>query len=147
MAKNTINLEVVTPARAVLDIQVDEVVLPGAEGELGVLPGHLPLLTTLDIGQMAVRTPEGTREFFVDGGFAEILRHKVTVLTEACDGIDEIDIEHAEKMRAEARRELEDLLERSKTEPVEEDVLDHHRKMLKRAQTRLLMGEGGKSRD
>lgn len=136
-----IKLEVVTPARAVLDIKVDAVDLPGIEGQLGILPDHLPLLTGLDVGEMIVRGPEGERRFFIDGGFAEVLGHKVTVLTEFCDGVDEIDIEHARQVKEQAEKDLSALEERSKSEPVEEDALEHHRKMLKRANTRLLLGE------
>lgn len=138
---NDIQLEVVTPARAVLKERVSEVVLPGIEGNLGILPGHIPLLTALDIGQMTVRGENGERTFCIDGGFAEISHHKVTVLTEGCEGADEIDIEHARQLLKDAEESLSLLEERSKSEEIAEDTLEHHRKMLRHAQTRLLTGE------
>ncbi len=133
-----IKVEVVTPASAVLDVKASEVVLPGIQGELGVLPGHLPLLTALDIGEMVVHTDSGARRFVLEGGFAEILRAKVTILTESCKGVDELDIEHARSLKAKAEQSIKDLEARSKTEPIEEDVLEHHKKQLKLAQMQLL---------
>jgi len=141
---NTIHLEVVTPAKAVLDVKATEVVLPGIQGELGILPGHLPLLTSLDVGTMVVKSEGKSRTFVLDGGFAEVLREKITVLTEACEGVDDIDIEHARQVMAQAEKDIKALEERSKSEPIEPDVMEQHRQMLKRAQTRLLLGEGKK---
>lgn len=138
---NDIQLEVVTPARAVLKERVSEVVLPGIEGDLGILPGHIPLLTALDIGQMTVNVDGKERTFCIDGGFAEISHHKVTVLTEGCEGADEIDIEHARQLLKDAEEHMSLLEERSKSEEIAEDTLVHHRKMLKRAQMRLITGE------
>ena len=137
----TIEIEVVTPAAAVLDAKAEEVILPGVEGELGILPGHLPLLTALDVGPMQVKQNGKIREFYLEGGFAEISHDKITVLTETCRGVDEIDIEHAQLLRAEAEQELAELIERAKSETIEPDVVEYHQRKLKRAQTQLLMGE------
>ena len=139
--ENEIHLEVVTPARAVLKEKVSEVVLPGVQGELGILPGHIPLLTALDIGCMVVHGEGGRRAFAIDGGFAEISHNKVVVLTEGCDGVDEIDIEHARQLLKDAEEQLSLLEERSKSEEIQTDVMEHHRNVLKRAQTRILMSE------
>jgi F-type H+-transporting ATPase subunit epsilon len=138
MAADKIKVEVVTPASAVLDVKASQVVLPGIQGELGVLPGHLPLLTALDIGEMVVHTEQGARRFVLEGGFAEILRTKVTILTESCQGVDELDIEHARSLKTKAEESIAELELLSKTEPIEEDALEHHRKQLKLAQTQLL---------
>ena len=138
MTADKIKVEVVTPASAVLDVKASEVVLPGIEGQIGVLPGHLPLLTALDIGEMIVRTPEGTRRFVLEGGFAEVHRTKVTVLTEGCRGVDELDVEHARSLKEQAERDISALEERSKSEAIEEEVLAHHRRILRLAQTHLL---------
>lgn len=143
---DTIRIEVVTPAKAVLDVKASEVVLPGIEGELGILPGHLPLLTALDVGTMIIKTKTETRRFVLDGGFAEVLREKITVLTEGCEGVDDIDIEHARQLKEKAESDLQDLELRAKSEPIEEELMAHHRKMLKRAQTRILLG-GDSKRD
>ncbi len=137
----TIHLEVVTPARAVLKERVTEVVLPGVNGQLGILPGHLPLLTALDIGELIVRSESSVRTFYIDGGFAEVLGHRVTVLTDDCQGVDDIDVEHARRLLQSAEDELGSLEERSKRELIDADVLELHRKQIKRARTRVLMGE------
>ena len=142
--KAQIQIEVVTPARAVLKQRVEEVVLPGAEGQLGILPDHLPLITALGIGEMIVKGPDKVRTFFVDGGFAEIRDNVVTVLTEDCHGVDEIDVEHARQLLHQAESSLSALEERAKKEGVEEDLMEHHRRMLKRAQVRLLMSDKSK---
>ena len=73
-------LEVVTPDRLVLREDVDEVVVPGSEGELGVLPGHTPLLATLKVGEMWYRTGSERHYLAVAMGFVEILPDRVTIL-------------------------------------------------------------------
>ena len=134
-----IELEIVTPARSVFDGKADEVVLPGAQGQLGVLPGHLPLLTSLDIGELIVKEGGKTRRFGIEGGFAEVGPDRVTVLTEECYGVSDIDIEHARQLMAEAEQEINRLEKLSTEELPEEDLLAHHKKMLRRAQTQLLL--------
>ena len=136
-----IHLQVVTPARAVLDVQVDQVVLPGVAGEFGVLPGHLPLLTALTDGEMRVHESGKVRRFVVDGGFAEVNRTHVTVMTQACEGASEIDVARAKEQHDEAERELKALEEKRRTEIVDDDLLELHRRELKRAQLRLLHGD------
>ena len=136
-----IHLQVVTPARAVLDIEVDQVVLPGVSGELGVLPGHLPLLTALTDGEMRVHQGATVRRFVVDGGFAEVNRTHVTVMTQACEGASEIDLARAREQRDEAERELHALEDRQRTEVVDDELLELHRRSLKRARLRLLHGD------
>src|SRR5438128_3589084 len=72
---------VVTPERAVLDEPVDFVALPMYDGELGVLPGRAPLIGRLGYGELRTRRANGTRRFYVDGGFAQVRANVVTVLT------------------------------------------------------------------
>jgi len=100
-----IALEIVTPDRLVFSEAVDEVILPGTEGYLGVLPGHAPLLTRLDTGRIAYTRGGKTGYLAVSGGFAEVLRDRVSVLAEICERAEEIDLDRAreEKLRAEAR--------------------------------------------
>jgi F-type H+-transporting ATPase subunit epsilon len=142
MADGLIRVEVVTPARAVLDIKAKDVVLPGVMGELDIMPGHLALLTALGVGRMIVRGgPEGTRTFVIDGGVAEIADDTLTVLTESCEGADEIDIEHAKQMLERAEADLKDLEDRSKSEVVAEDAMELHRKQIERARARILHGK------
>ncbi len=137
MKSERLQLEVVTPERAVLAEEVDEVVLPGSDGELGVLPGHIPLLTKLDIGEMVVRDGEEQRSFFVVRGFAEILGDQVRVLAEECEGVDEIDVEQARAELREAEREVQRLEEERDAD--EEELLDNYKESLRKNRTRLMM--------
>ena len=101
-----IDLEIVTPERLVLSETVDEVVLPGSEGYLGVLPGHAPLLTGLGPGELTYRASGKTRHFAVAGGFAEVLPHRVSVLAATCERAEEIDEERARADRESARADI-----------------------------------------
>jgi F-type H+-transporting ATPase subunit epsilon len=92
---DTLLLEIVTPQRAVFSAQVTEVALPGELGEMDVLPGHLPLMTLVPGGEVVAVTDSGRRHFAVDGGFAEILGDKVTIIVRSCEGADEVDAEKA----------------------------------------------------
>ncbi len=98
-------LEIVTPDRAIVKEQVDEVQLPGSEGYLGVLPGHAPLVTTLQVGEMWYRKGQDTRFLALAFGFAEILPDRVTVLAQIAERAEDIDASRAEaaKVRAEQR--------------------------------------------
>src|SRR5215207_629302 len=101
----TLTLEVVTPERALVSEQVDEVELPGAEGYFGVLPGHTPLLSSLKVGELWYRTGQEKQFLAVAGGFVEVLPDRVTVLAQIAERAEEIDIARAEaaKRRAEER--------------------------------------------
>jgi F-type H+-transporting ATPase subunit epsilon len=103
MAFDKIDLEIVTPERLVLAATVEELILPGSEGYLGVLPGHAPLLTALGAGEISYRIGAAWQYLAVSGGFAEILRDRVSVLAETCERPDEIDVDRAlaSKKRAE----------------------------------------------
>jgi F-type H+-transporting ATPase subunit epsilon len=98
-------LEIVTPDRAIVKEQVDEVQLPGSEGYLGVLPGHAPLVTTLQVGEMWYRKGQETKYLALAFGFAEILPDRVTVLAQIAERAEDIDLARAEaaKVRAEQR--------------------------------------------
>ena len=104
-----LQLEIVTPDRAVVREEVDEVVVPGAEGELGILPGHTPLLATLRIGPLRYRTGSKIERLVISWGFAEVLPDRVIVLAERGFLPGEIDRAEAERMRQEAEREIADL--------------------------------------
>ncbi|HUS96335.1 MAG TPA: F0F1 ATP synthase subunit epsilon [Hyphomicrobiaceae bacterium] len=78
----TIKFELVSPERVLLSEDVEHVVLPGSEGDLGVLAGHSPAVVTLRPGMISVISPGGTRKMFVKGGFAEINPETLTVLAE-----------------------------------------------------------------
>jgi F-type H+-transporting ATPase subunit epsilon len=101
----TILLEIVTPDRALIREEVDEIQLPGSEGYLGVLPGHTPLLTTLQVGELWYRIGQEKHYLAIAGGFVEILGERVTVLAQIAERAQDIDITRAEeaKRRAEER--------------------------------------------
>jgi F-type H+-transporting ATPase subunit epsilon len=104
-----IALTVVTRERRILEEEVDAVVLPAANGYLGVLPGHTPLLASLRVGELAYRDGSETRFMVLRWGFAEILPNRVIVLAEGAMMGDEIDLETAERWRREAEKELQSL--------------------------------------
>ena len=99
-----LRLEVVTPRRAVARVEADAVFFPGLRGEVGVLPGHTPLLVELGTGEL--RDMEGPRDRYlaVAGGFAEVREDRVLVLADSAETPEEIDVEgaQAEKKAAEA---------------------------------------------
>jgi F-type H+-transporting ATPase subunit epsilon len=101
-----INLTVVTRDRKIVDTQVDEVILPATDGEIGVLPGHTPLLATLRIGQLRYRTGSKIERLVLSWGFAEVLPDRVIVLAERGFLPGEIDRAEAERERAAAEKEL-----------------------------------------
>ena len=104
-----INLTVVTRERKIIDAEVDEVILPATDGEIGVLPGHTPLLAMLRIGQLRYRTGGRTERLVISWGFAEVLPDRVIVLAERGFLPGEIDRAAAEQERIAAEREIADL--------------------------------------
>jgi F-type H+-transporting ATPase subunit epsilon len=104
-----INLTIVTRERKIVDVTVDEVVLPATDGEIGVLPGHTPLLTTLKIGQMRYRVAGTLHRMVISWGFAEVLPDRVIVMAETARLPEEIDPAAAEEERRLAEHELLDL--------------------------------------
>ena len=101
-----IRLTVVTRERKIVDVDVDEVELPASDGEIGILPGHTPLLTTLRIGVMRYRTGTAVERIVLTWGFAEVLPDRVIVLAERGTLPAEIDPEAVEADRAAAEKEL-----------------------------------------
>jgi len=97
-----INLEIVTPTKVVLNTEVEVVAAPGALGEFGVLPGHVPFITTLNPG--IVKYSEGSSEktFFIPGGIFNVESDKAKILTESAEIPSDID-------SSEANRQLEDI--------------------------------------
>jgi F-type H+-transporting ATPase subunit epsilon len=103
---NKINLEIITPEKLALRTEVDEVVLPGLTGELGVLPDHEPLITQLKTGILTYRQGAAQQRLHVSGGFAEVLGDKVSVLSDVAEKPDEIDIERAKAALDRAEKRL-----------------------------------------
>jgi F-type H+-transporting ATPase subunit epsilon len=101
----TIKLEIITAERQVFSDDVNTVVAPGVEGELGILSHHAPLITMLKPGEVLIRKDGEDTYLFVSGGFLEVRPEKIIILADACERADEIDTERAEadKHRAEER--------------------------------------------
>jgi F-type H+-transporting ATPase subunit epsilon len=108
MLPESIQLIVVTPERQLLRESVVEVTLPGLDGQLGVLPGHAPLMTELGIGELAYRTSTSSQPVVlaVISGFAEVLADRVTILAETAERAEEIDLARAEEAKARAEKRL-----------------------------------------
>jgi F-type H+-transporting ATPase subunit epsilon len=101
-----LNVEVVTGERVVFEAEdVDMVVAPGAEGQLGILPRHAPLFSLLSAGELRVRRGSNDESLVVFGGFLEVLNNRVLVLADTAERVEEIDLQRAEgaRQRAEAR--------------------------------------------
>ena len=130
MAGN-ISLRVVTPVRLVLEEQVDELTAPGPLGQLGILPDHAALMTTLDIGQLSYKQSGATSVVTLAGGYAEVLDNVVTVLANAAEFPHEIDTDRAENARARAERSL------GESDHFDEEDLVAARAALQRALVRL----------
>jgi len=112
MAENTFHLSVVTPERSVLECEASFVSFPAHNGEMGIMRRRAPLLARLGIGRLKAETENGEREFFIDGGFAQMVENRLTILTEAASDPSEIDRAAAEEALSEAR-ELQVTDERS----------------------------------
>jgi len=126
-----IRCEIVSQDRMVFEGDVDIVVLPGSAGEMGILPHHAPLLTTLNYGVIKVRTKGKEEIFTVAGGVAEIQPDIVTVLADAAENVREIDLNRAEA----ARKRAEEVLE--KGVPADTDTFLAIEAALRRSNLRL----------
>lgn len=128
-------LEIVTAERVVYSEDVNSVLAPGTEGELGILPNHAPLLTTLKPGEIRVEKDGNQFYMAVSGGFMEVLGNKVTVLADTAERLEEIDSERAE----EALNRAEDFLNNTSSS----SAIDLQRALLsmRRSQARLKVAQ------
>ncbi len=104
-----LTLEMVTPYKKVLSTEVDEITAPGSMGELGLLPGHTPLLTTLKIGELSYKQDGTVFHVAVNWGYLEVGEDKVTVLVDTAEKADEIDLERAKAALGRAEDSLKTL--------------------------------------
>jgi F-type H+-transporting ATPase subunit epsilon len=125
-----LQLDVITPERRLLSEQVDAATVPGLDGELGILPGHTPLISQLRTGVLSYTRGGETRRLLVSGGFVEVNDDRVSVLADLAEFPEEIDAARARTERDEAERRLAAF-----TGPPEE--LDEARAQLDRAGARL----------
>ena len=124
-----IRLEIITAERVLFDDEVDAVVAPGAEGELGVLPHHAAVMTTLQAGELRYRMAGEETHFVVHGGFMDIQGDHVVVLADAAEHVDEVDVARAEEAIRRAQERIA-----SRTEDVD---LERALASLQRATVRL----------
>jgi F-type H+-transporting ATPase subunit epsilon len=106
---DAIHLDILTPEKVVFSDSIEMVTAPGGLGEFGVLPGHAALITTLETGEVVIK--KDNREYWlaISGGFAEVENDKVTILAEAAELAQEIDIKRAETAKIQAEEKLKSL--------------------------------------
>jgi F-type H+-transporting ATPase subunit epsilon len=102
----TLRLEVATPEKLLVQDDATEVYVPGAEGMLGILPGHAPLLSAMGVGELAFVTSSGRRTIFVADGWVQVLNNEVRVLADRAEEIGEIDTTRAEASLKRAQERL-----------------------------------------
>ena len=118
-----LQLEIVTPEAKVYDESVDSVTLPTVEGEVGILPGHIPLLASLQPGEIQLTSGGTTENLAIDKGFAQILGDKVSVLTEGAINVEQIDLSAIKDARVRAEQALADA-EKMGMDPAEVERLE-----------------------
>jgi len=101
-----LHLEIVTPERLAYSDDVDMVLVPGVDGELGILPHHTPLVSILGVGELRIRKDGDEESFAIVGGFLQVRPDKVVVRAETASLASEIDLEKAQEARREAERTL-----------------------------------------
>jgi F-type H+-transporting ATPase subunit epsilon len=131
-------LEIITAEREVYAGDVDALVAPGIEGQLGILPHHAPLMTVLQPGEIKIRKGGEETYLAVSGGFIEVIANKVTILADACEHPDEIDEERA---LAAMERAKERLAHRQEDIQLEQAAIT-----VRRAQVRLNVARRRRSR-
>jgi F-type H+-transporting ATPase subunit epsilon len=102
----TLRLEVVTPSRLVVSEEITELVAPGSEGYFGVLPGHLPFITTLKMGELTFWTGREEHHLAISKGYAEVRGDTVSILVDSAERPEEIDVMRAERARQRAEERL-----------------------------------------
>lgn len=122
---NTMQFDLVSPERSLASLQASAVQIPGADGDMTAMPDHAPTITTLRPGILKVEAPEGTSEYLVTGGFAQINGDALSVLAEKAIPIDEVTRTHLDELIAEARASHEAAKENG-----EQTIVDEAAKLL-----------------
>lgn len=120
-----LTLSIVTPEKQLVSEEVDQVNVPGSEGDLGILYDHAPILTNLRSGQLSYEKEGETVVLVVSGGYLEVTDNRVTVLAETGEFLQEIDRERAERAQAEAEKVL------GKTDISEEEYIETQKKLFR----------------
>jgi F-type H+-transporting ATPase subunit epsilon len=130
-----LNLEIVTPERKVFDETVDAVTIPTANGEIGILPNHAPLISTLKPGILTYSNRGASERMVISGGFVEVSANKVSILADVAEKADEVNVEAARSEREASEKILSAW---SGTE----DEFEAERERLEKAQARLSLASG-----
>lgn len=133
-----LQLDIITPASRALSLAVDAVTVPGEAGELGILPGHTPLVSNLRTGVLTYTNGGSVERLLISGGFLEVSDDKVSVLADVAERDDEIDVSLARTSQAEAER----ILNNSSGEP---EAIDSARQRYELASGRLQLVAGDAS--
>nr|YP_009393317.1 ATP synthase CF1 subunit epsilon [Symphyocladiella dendroidea]ARW61879.1 ATP synthase CF1 subunit epsilon [Symphyocladiella dendroidea] len=104
----TLKIRVIAPDKIVWDAEAEEIILPSSTGQLGILTGHIPLLTALDIGVMRVRINKDWKPIILLGGFAEVKNNKLTILVNGAEEVEEINLEQTKIELEEATHAVEE---------------------------------------
>nr|WGH12826.1 ATP synthase CF1 subunit epsilon [Echinothamnion sp.] len=104
----TLKIRVIAPDKIVWDAEAEEIILPSSTGQLGILTGHIPLLTALDIGVMRVRTNKDWKPIILLGGFAEVKNNNITILVNGAEEVAKINLEKAKNDLEEATNSIEE---------------------------------------
>ena len=128
-----IKLDIVTTEQMVYSDEVDTVIAPGIEGQLGILPHHTPLMTTLEAGELVVRKKGEEFPLSIAGGFLEVRPDRIIVLADAAERVEEIDVARAEEAKQRAQKNI--------SRHVPEIDLARAEASLRRAIIRLKVGE------
>ena len=131
-----LSLEIVTPQRKVLEAQTEWVTLPGSEGEMGILPEHIPLMTTLETGIVTYAWKQGNQSLAVHWGYAQVEKNRVTVLAELAESAEDIDVERARDAETRAKEELSQINLSADDWESEKRRLDKYEFKLKRSLVR-----------
>lgn len=129
-----LHLEIVTTERTVFAGPVDMVTVPGGGGEMGILPNHAPVLSTLKAGELRVKIGSDVQEFAIGGGFIDIHNNRVIILADSAERADEIDMARAEA----ARMRAEEML---KNPPPNKEDLVQIEAAFRRSQVRLRIAQ------
>ncbi len=127
-------LEIVTPYGLVVSSDVETAVMPGSQGEFGVLPGHVPFLTSLRIGALHYRTGKDVRYMALSRGFAEVSPTKATIIADTAESAEDIDVERARTARSRAEERLKAMPKNDPAYQAESDALE-------RAKTRIQVAD------
>ncbi len=135
-----LTVEIVTAERVVrVEQGVDVLVAPGSEGQLAILPKHAALMTTLDSGLLLFKRGNTEEEFAITGGFMEVRQDRVTILADAAEAVEEIDLARAEAARARAEERIKEYRARGVGQSEQELLMAQI--ALQRAVTRLKIGQ------